>query len=87
MIEGKTKSGFEFKLEEDTLDDWELFEDLTAVEEGESTKIIGCAKRILGNEQYNRLKEFLRDENGKISTTAMSNAISEIFGSTEEGKN
>lgn len=87
MITGKTKSGFEYGLEETAMDDWELFEDLTAVDDGEQTKIISCAKRLLGEKQYNRLKEYLRDEKGRVSISVMSNTIAEIFESVEEGKN
>lgn len=88
MLEGKTKSGFEFNISDETLDDWELFEDISEMDEkGGELKFIKAAKRLLGQEQYESLKEFLRNNEGRVSATLMSETISEIFFSTNEGKN
>ncbi len=87
MITGKTKSGFEYALEDDVTDDYELLELLIAIDGGEYTGITDMVKRLLGDEQKEKLKEHLRKENGRISTRAMLNEVMEIFKGSKEGKN
>lgn len=87
MIKGKTKSGFEFHIEEEVLDDYEILEDLCAIEEGEANKIPKVAIRIIGDEQMKKLKEHLRGKNGRVSASKMGEAIGEILTGCNEGKN
>ena len=86
MIKGKTKSGFEFEIEEEVLDDYEILEDLCAVDNGEVNKIPKVASNILGEEQMKKLKEHLRGENGRVSASKMGEAIGEILTWCVEGK-
>lgn len=86
-MKGKTKSGFEFCIEEEVLDDYELLEDLCAIDEGETNKIPKVAIRILGDEQVKRLKDHIRGENGRVSALKMGEAIGEILTGCNEGKN
>lgn len=86
MVKGKLKNGFNFKIDEKTLDDWELIEEIAGLEE-DATKIVKVAKMVLGNEQLEKLKESYRDDKGKISFSAMKDAIEEIFEKAYEVKN
>lgn len=85
-MEGKTSSGFKYVIDEKALDDWELFEWLTEVDSGNVTYIIKVAKRLLGEKQYEALKNHLRDSEGRLSLTLMSGAIEEIMNASEEAK-
>lgn len=87
MIKGKTESGFEFSIEEEVLDDYEILEDLCAIDEGEVNKIPKVAIRILGDEQMKKLKNHIRGENGRVSALKMGEAIGEILTGCNEGKN
>lgn len=90
MTEGKLKNGFEYKIEDDRFDDYEMFEKLCAIDKDDSniSLIIDVFIDLLGEDQYDALKEHLRSKKGKISTKAMVEALHEILGSEgEEIKN
>ena len=73
MIKGVTKAGFKFELEETALDNWELIESL------HSGYIVDSAKLLLGKNQYEDLKTFLKEKDGMIKATTMYEEISSIF--------
>lgn len=78
---GTTGSGFQFRLEKEALDDWELIEDLTLVQDADNPNpgaVIRCLKRLLGNDQYILLKDHLRKE-GRVSAASMIHEMEEIF--------
>ena len=87
MIKGKTESGFEYKIEEEALDDYELLEDLAALDGGEVGKVFAVADRFMGKEQHVALKEHIRGKNGRVSAKKMLNEITEIMKSNQTGKN
>lgn len=87
MIEGKTKSGFEFKIEDAALDDWELLEYLTELDEGDLSHVAKINKSLLGTEQTKALKEHVRDETGRVRTSLMVEELGEILTSMNETKN
>lgn len=78
MKRGRTSTGFEFELDDTKLDDYELLEMLTELDEGQYGRITRTVEKLLGNEQKERLKEHVR-KNGKVSATELMNEISEIF--------
>lgn len=86
MIEGKTKSGFEYKIPKENLDNYELIEVIAEAQENPLLfpKMINL---LLGKEQAERLKEHCRNENGIVSTEKISQEITEIFESQKELKN
>ena len=79
MIAGKTTSGFEFTIEDSTLDDWELLEVLADIDDGKTQKIGAAIKMLLGPEQADALKEHCRNEDGRVPTSAMMAEIGSIF--------
>lgn len=87
MIKGTTKTGFEFEIDENVFDDWELVEAFREIERGDDGLIVDVVEQILGIEQKNALKEFIRDAQGKVSATAMEVELEEIFEACQQGKN
>ncbi len=86
MIEGKTKSGFKYKLSKARLENYELIESLNEVEVN-PLALPKTVNLLLGKEQSDKLKDHLRDKEGLISTEKLSNEIMEIFESQKETKN
>lgn len=87
MIKGKTSSGFEFELEEDILDDYELLETLQKIDEGETGHVTGMVIQLLGEEQKEALKNHVRSVSGRVSAKRLMEEVSEIFQSCNAGKN
>ena len=86
MIKGKTKSGFEYEILEENLNNYELVEVLGELEEN-PLLLARVVNLLLGKEQADRLKNHLRTENGTVPTDKMSEEIMEIFNSQNETKN
>jgi hypothetical protein len=86
MIRGKLSSGFEFHLDENIFDDFELVE-LYAKVAKNPIWIGDLAERLLGVEQKKALVEHLRKEDGKVHTTDMFNALKEIEDAIPAAKN
>lgn len=78
MIQGTTKSGFKYKINDKMLDDYEIVELLGELEDNPLVmpKLI---KRILGDDQVVKLKDHLKDKDGFISTVAMTQELESIF--------
>ena len=83
----KLSDGFEVDILDEVIDDWEFLEVLTGIDEGETGLIVKAAKMLLGNEGVKMLKEHLRDDSGRVRSTAMVDALREIMESTNESKN
>ena len=86
MIRGKLSSGFEFHLDENIFDDFELVE-LYAKVAKNPIWVGDLAERLLGTEQKKALVEHLRKEDGKVHTTDMFNALKEIEDAIPAAKN
>ena len=86
-MKAKLGDGFEIEISESVADDWEFLEVLSGIDEGETGLIVKAAKMLLGNEGVKDLKEHLRNENGKVSSTAMITALEELMESVNELKN
>lgn len=90
MLKGVTSKGFNYVIDADTLDNYETFEKLCALDRDENslTLVTEVYEALLGVEQYKALKEFMRNEKGRISTTDMIETLKEILnGEDEEIKN
>lgn len=87
MFKGKLENGFEFQIEESKLDDWELVEMFSDIENGNLFKIVDVFKKILGDEQYKNLKNHIKEKEGNISIDYMQKVIVEIMQSKQETKN
>lgn len=87
MINGETKSGFAFQIDEDNLDDFELIELLADADGGNVNALIKGMSAILGKDQVNAMKEHVREKSGKVRASAMTELFSDIMTSANETKN
>lgn len=87
-----TSSGFEYTIDKDALDDMEIFDDLMTIEDPEASKPerMRATKRVfqklLGEEQKERLNEFLKKRDGKIRISAYQKEIRELFARINDDK-
>ena len=87
MVEGKLKSGFEYKIEDHVLDNMELLDAIAEVDQNPMA-LSKVLKMLLGPEQRKELYDHLRDsENGNVPIVAVSDAVAEIFGGSGQLKN
>lgn len=86
MIKGKTESGFEYEISKARLENYELIEALSEIDQN-PLLLPKAVNLLLGNEQAYKLKEHLRDNEGLVSTERLSKEIEEIFQSQKETKN
>ena len=86
MINGKTTSGFEYSLDPDKLNDYELLEKIGEMEENPFT-LTSIVNMVLGKEQAKKLKDHIRSENGTVPIEKMTAEITEIFNTQPEVKN
>ena len=77
MIKGQTTSGFNYHIDENILQDYELLEAIAETEKNPIfiTKVV----RMLLGDDTDKLKEHVRDENGHVSIEKMNVEITEIF--------
>lgn len=78
-MKGKTESGFAYELPDDAMDNYELLEALTDIEKGDARKIVDAVGLLLGEEQKKALKEHLREKDGRVSTRAMWQEVTDIL--------
>lgn len=91
MIEGKTKSGFKFKIDERILSDWRLVDAIGLSESDDASEQIrgvrNLVQLVLGD-QTDALKKHLADNNdGFIPMEKMTDIITEIITTSKELKN
>lgn len=86
MIKGKTKTGFEFQIEDAVLNDYELLEMFAEVDEN-PLLVPKLVRTILGEEQKNKLIDHVRDEKGRASVDKISMELENILNSGTETKN
>ena len=91
MVEGKTKSGFKFKIDERVLDDWRLLKCIALSESKDTSEQMrgasGLVSLLLGD-QEDALMDFIAKKNkGLVPATAVTETVAEILTSVKELKN
>ena len=86
MIEGKTKSGFVYAVDEDSVDQ-EFLDALAEANDGDLLKVSKALRLLLGDEQRKRLYDHLRDEKGHVPVNAVMEAFGDILSNEGPGKN
>lgn len=86
-MKGTTTTGFEFEINEKDLDDMRILDMIVEMSEGDLAKLSPLVKRILGEEQRERLYAHLEEKEGRASVARVSDEISEIFVMSKAGKN
>lgn len=87
-IKGVTRSGFDFTIDQDLLDDMELIE-LLAEAMGENPFVFPkVIEKLLGKEQKQALYAFLKEKDGRVSVKTVGEAVADMFAAAgEPGKN
>ena len=78
MLKGTTKSGFKYEVQDEALNDYELFELISEVDENPLIlpKLI---LKLLGEKQKNNLITHVKKEHGTAPLDVVSNEVMEIF--------
>ena len=87
MITAKTESGFSIELEESALDNMEVLDALSDLDEGNPLAMSRLVVKLLGKDGKKRLYDHLRTEDGRVPASAVESAIMELFQSINSGKN
>ena len=86
MLTGTTSTGFEWKVEEESLDDMELLDALVAWDAGSGEAASTVCLHLLGKQQRAALYDHLRGEDGRVKLTAAVAAVNEILTELRDGK-
>ena len=78
MIKGTTTSGFNFEIDENTLNNMEFVDALAEVEEN-PLMISTVIKMMLSPDQKKRLYDHLRTEDGRVPVEAIGVEMRDIF--------
>lgn len=90
MLTGTTKSGFEYAIEDNRLDNMELLDAFTELSDDEAESALAVSKvclLMLGKQQRKRLYDHLRREDGTVPTKEVGETIMEIMQASQAGKN
>ena len=86
MINGKTKSGFAFKLYDEAMNDMELLEDLKKLDGGDVLAVPSILERMLGKQKED-LYNHVRTESGRVPIDALVGELKGIFEASRDAKN
>ncbi len=78
MLKGTTKSGFKFEIDDKRLNNYELLEAISEIEES-PLALPRVIKLLLGDNKAKALKNHVRDDEGFVSSEKLSAEIMEIF--------
>ena len=86
MLKGTTKSRFRYEITTERLNNFELLEILSEVDENPLLlpKVLNL---LLGERQSKNLKNYLRDEEGFVSTDKIRESLEDIFAAQNKIKN
>lgn len=78
-MDGITKSGFKFHVEESTLDNMELLDALEELSDDNALAVSRVVKLVLGDEQKKLMYNHLRTPDGRVPIAALQEELEEIF--------
>ena len=80
IMEGKTKSGFKYRVDEDVNDDMELLEGFISLDNGDMTSLPKCIISLLGEDQKKALYDHCRSKKtGRVSAKQVMAEVGEIL--------
>lgn len=85
LIKGKTSSGFAYEIDERRLNNYDLMETISRVEEN-PIHVVSVVNLLLG-EDAQKLKDFVRDEDGFVDNDKLFHEVEEIMDGVKEIKN
>ena len=86
-MKGVTKTGFEYEIDDERLDNMELIDALAAADNGNPLAISQVCLLLLGEKCRKDLYNHLRTEEGNVPIEAVSNALLDIINNSKETKN
>lgn len=86
MFKGKTKSGFEYRVAESALNDYELVESLAKLDDN-PLLVVKVIEQLLGKEQVSKLKDHIRLKDGTVPLEKISEEVVSIFQEYGKAKN
>lgn len=91
MLEGKTKAGFKFSIDERILDDWRLLSAIALSESADPSDQIRGAHElvslVLGENEKDLLDFVAKKNDGYVPANKVTEAITDILTSVRELKN
>lgn len=91
MIEGKTKNGFKYKIDERVLDDWRLLKYIAQSESTDpSEQVQGAASLVtllLGDQEPAMMDFIAKKNNGFVPALSVTEMMTEILTSAKDLKN
>ena len=91
MVEGKTKSGFKFKIDERLMDDWRLLKYIALAESSDpSEQLRGASSLVtllLGDQEPAMIEFVAKKNKGYVPATAVTEIITEILTTVKDLKN
>lgn len=87
MVKGTTESGFDFEIDETKINNYDFIELMVDADDGSIPAMVKAIRLILPQEEINRIKDFVRDENGIAHIPAVYKVVSEIISYKGETKN
>lgn len=82
----KTSCGFEAEIDTDKLNDWEVLDALSGLDDGDMLCGPRLLRKILTKDDVKRLYDICRDDAGRIPPEAIEAAIIDIFKGVADGK-
>lgn len=83
----KLKDDFEVIIDENCLDDWRLLKLIRGIDKGDGALVVDVMQTLLGGEDgLERLEKHL-EVDGKVTVSAMNDALAEIIEAASELKN
>lgn len=79
MVNGKTKSGFAFSVDENAMNDMELVDVLADKETDDAFRMSYILKHLLPADQRKKLYDHVRTDNGRVPVDAVAAEIEDIF--------
>lgn len=78
MIKGVTKTGFTYELSKERLDNYEMLEAISELDENPLV-LPRVVNLLLGKEQAQKLKEHVRTKDGLVPAETLSDELKAIF--------
>lgn len=82
----KTDNGFECEINEDNLDDADLFEKMVAMQKGEMVHAVDVVNGMLGPDGWKNLKTFVKERTGRASLSGVMEEFYAVMKKAPESK-
>lgn len=91
MVEGKTKSGYKFKIDEDILQDWNIVKAIADLDSGDESRAlrgtVGFVNGVLGDKETEFVEHIRKKHKGKCTTEMIYTEISDMISAVNQLKN